>query len=191
MANVSDPAWKPVPGYEGSYEVSSTGLVRSCSRSVRGPGGHAKRIAGTVLSPSTSKTGYKRVTLYKDGRQKTFGVHQIVLAAFVGPAPAGTETCHNDGNPANNHLENLRYDTKRANQLDRIAHGNNDRSNRERCPRGHALKVPNLRVSEWKKGHRECLSCARARNRKRQLGLTEAEFVELSHEYYVKIKAGS
>jgi hypothetical protein len=50
-------------------------------------------------------------------------VHRLVLEAFIGAAPAGLEACHNDGNPKNNVLSNLRWDTRRENAADRIAHG--------------------------------------------------------------------
>ncbi|RUU22663.1 HNH endonuclease [Mesorhizobium sp. M7A.F.Ca.AU.002.06.1.1] len=50
-------------------------------------------------------------------------VHLLVLEAFVGPRPDGLEGCHNDGNPDNNRLDNLRWDTPESNQADRIAHG--------------------------------------------------------------------
>ena len=49
--------------------------------------------------------------------------HHVVLTAFVGPRPVGTEVCHRDGNPANNRLGNLRWDTRKANHADAIRHG--------------------------------------------------------------------
>lgn len=182
MAGVE--VWRKIPGWENAYEVSSTGAVRSLARTVPGPGGHPRRIEGVELSPSTSPTGYKRVNLYGGGKQTTRGVHQLVMMAFVGSPPKGMEVCHNDGDKSNNRLENLRYDSKRANQLDRIAHGNNDKSNRTHCPRGHELTPPNLVAHELKKGHRACLSCARANNHKHKKGLTQEEFTDLSDKFY-------
>lgn len=57
------------------------------------------------------------------GRGNMRRVHRLVLEAFVGPAPAGTEGCHNDGNPQNNALSNLRWDTHAENMLDQVRHG--------------------------------------------------------------------
>ena len=50
-------------------------------------------------------------------------VHQLVAEAFLGPCPQGMEVCHNDGDRANNKLENLRYDTRKANHADKRVHG--------------------------------------------------------------------
>lgn len=110
--------WKPVVGYEGVYEVSNMGRV--------------KRLAGTnrtpverILKPSVSLTGipYLSVFLCKDGRKKRFYIHRLVLEAFVGKAAEGKEAAHNDGDPSNNKLSNLRWDTAQGNAADRAKHG--------------------------------------------------------------------
>lgn len=108
--------WRPVVGYEGRYEVSNLGRVKSIRRSRKNPSGNL------IMSPSTHGDGYKQVQL-ADGRIRTFRVHVLVLTAFVGPKPDGTYGCHNDGNPANNCKDNLRWDTPSANQRDREKHG--------------------------------------------------------------------
>lgn len=187
VSSLDNLCWKPIPGYEGSYEVSDTGLVRSLDRTVKGPGGFPKRIKGTVLSPSTGRYGYQRVNLHKDGNVVTRQVQQLVMLAFVGPRPLGYDTCHCDGDPRNNDLSNLRYDTKRANQMDRIRHGRNEKYNRTHCPRGHLLGGVNNVPSQAKRGHRDCLACARARNHRKSKGLTESEFIALSHKFYAAL----
>lgn len=53
-----------------------------------------------------------------------------MLAAFVGPCPEGLEVCHLDGDPLNNRLSNLRYDTRSANNLDKVGHGTATRGER-------------------------------------------------------------
>jgi hypothetical protein len=50
-------------------------------------------------------------------------LHRLILLAFVGPCPPGKECCHYDGDPANNRLENLRWDTRKSNAADRTRHG--------------------------------------------------------------------
>ena len=179
--------WIPVPGYEGIYEVSDRGQVRSLDRTTAGPGGFPKRIKGTILAQSTHPNGYKRVNLYKGGKALTRGVHQIVMLGFVGPVPEGMEVCHNDGNPANNSLENLRYDTLSANQQEIVAHGRNEKANRTHCPRGHVLKLPNLVAHQWRNGHRSCLSCARARNTIRRKGWPKSEMKRIGDQYFEKL----
>lgn len=118
--------WKPVVGYEGWYEVSDQGRVRSIDRDViltrtlRNylPGTYARRFEGVMLSPALGSDGYLTVRL----RGKTFTVHSVVLTAFIGPKPAGYAACHNDGNRQNNALSNLRWDTYKANNRERFVH---------------------------------------------------------------------
>jgi hypothetical protein len=109
--------WKPVVGFEGRYEVSNQGRVRALPRfDARGhfwPGRLKKQV--------TSKSGHKLVGLGYPSRPRL--VHRLMLAAFVGPCPEGMEGCHRDGNPANNRLENIRWDTRAANVADAIRHG--------------------------------------------------------------------
>lgn len=104
--------WRPVDGYS-RYEVSDTGLVRSL-------------WAGHILKPSIrTKRGrpYACTVNLKEGGLKTFRIHRLVLRAFVGPCPAGHEGCHNDGNPLNNTLTNLRWGTRASNLADMAVHG--------------------------------------------------------------------
>ena len=106
--------WLPVPGYEGSYEVSDCGRVRSYLR----PPGIAR-----VLTPVSRKLGHQYVALTRNGTTKTLAVHRLVLLAFVGPPPPRHITGHWDGNPANNHIGNLNWITYAQNEADRHRHG--------------------------------------------------------------------
>ena len=105
--------WRPIPGWEGRYSVSSLGRVRN----VR---------TGNLLKPQlrNRKSGHMGNVLRRDGEQRNIWVHRTVLEAFVGPAPAGMLCRHLDGDPSNNRLGNLRWGTPRENSADRIAHGN-------------------------------------------------------------------
>lgn len=108
LANMQE-VWKPVPGYEGLYEVSNQGRVRSFRRGAN----------GKIRVPTQSVNGHLYVTL---GRGVNKTVHSLVLATFVGPRPIGQECCHNDGNPSNNCLSNLRWDSHRENARDIFRH---------------------------------------------------------------------
>src|SRR6185295_6565690 len=110
--------WKAVVGAEG-YEVSDAGRVRSYMGSrMRRPGAQPKILSVKPVY------GYSYVTLFmpKEGRKRLRAVHRIVLEAFRGPCPPKCQCCHNDGNRANNRLENLRWDTSRNNYMDRVRH---------------------------------------------------------------------
>jgi hypothetical protein len=103
-------AWLPIPGYEGLYEVSSTGMVRGVARKVpHGKGNGYRNVKGRMLSASPANNGYPCVVLSKKGKRKPCTVHRLVMLAFTGPCPNGMVVAHADGNPLNPRLENLRY----------------------------------------------------------------------------------
>ncbi|QQU92278.1 NUMOD4 domain-containing protein [Corynebacterium aurimucosum] len=154
--------WRPIPGYEGLYEVSDTGKVKRIPAivdTVRGP----RPIPGRTLVPYTNRDGYEKVSLSKDGNKKSFFVHQLVLRAFVRNEKVGEVCCHNDGNPSHNHLSNLRWDTYAGNIADEIKHGTHVEARKTSCPVGHPLSGRNLDPGQLNRhGKRRCLACQRA-----------------------------
>lgn len=121
----TDVEWRPVPDFPG-YAVSSLGEVRSLERHYMRHGRPVKVRARTMKTRTRYRGGRPvsvLVTLCRDGRARDFRVHRLVLTAFVGPCPEGMEGCHNDGNPLRNVLDNLRWDTPKANQADSVRHG--------------------------------------------------------------------
>lgn len=120
--------WRPVVGYEGLYEVSSIGRVRSLPRR-RQTGAGIRTLRERLLTPKPGL--YPTVSLSRLGDPRTLTIHSLVLIAFVGPAPPGMEACHNDGNKWNSKLSNLRWDTRSGNTNDRVSHGVSNRG--ERC----------------------------------------------------------
>jgi hypothetical protein len=115
--------WKPIPGWEDSHEVSDQGRVRTVDREVVYRDGRKTFYPSKVLS-QTPALDYLRVRLCHKGKRATAKIHHLVLSAFVGPKPVGLVCCHADGNPRNNCLSNLRWDTYAANTADRRKHGN-------------------------------------------------------------------
>lgn len=114
--------WLSVVGFEGVYEGSNLGRVRSLDRMVkRGSGSMA--ISGRVMSPSEAGKGYRKVALCSSERQVHRYVHEMVLEAFVSPRPLGQESAHGNGKRDDNRLENLRWDTRSGNHADKRAHG--------------------------------------------------------------------
>lgn len=178
--------WRPVVGWAGLYEVSDLGRVRSLPKSVahRLVGNYS--VAGRVLKPYPIRTGHLYVNLCHEGKKKHRYVHQLVLEAFVGPRPDGTEACHfPDREPSNNRLENLRWDTPGENQLDKVRHRTHNNTRKTKCPRGHALQGDNLVAAKAKRGVRECRACHLERKSARYHG---REFsIELAHDHYRKI----
>lgn len=119
-----DEVWAPVLGFESFYEVSSYGLVRSLTRSVRfGRKGGMRVIKGMVLSPVVGSRGYPLVNLTRPGVRRQLAVYRVVLEAFRGKRPDGMEACHNNGVRSDSRLENLRWDTRSGNHKDKRKHG--------------------------------------------------------------------
>lgn len=102
--------WKPIPGLEPIYEASNLGRVRSLR-------------FNKILRQHTDKDGYLHFTAWIRDKNKRMSVHRAVLSAFAGVAPENTMCCHKDGNKTNNIIENLRWDTAKANVADAIAIG--------------------------------------------------------------------
>jgi hypothetical protein len=111
-------SWRPVVGYEGLYEVSDLGRVRSTYR----PGTKGMR-GGRLLGQVAGNYGYLQVALSRNNRKKIWRVHRLVGEAFLGPLPPGRQTRHGPGGKLDNRLVNLCYGTTRENERDRIRDG--------------------------------------------------------------------
>lgn len=121
--------WRPVPDFEGLYEVSNTGSVRSIDRVVVAKNGAVKKLKGKELFFTISKIDKNnhmpraRVQLWKDNQAYLKGVHRLVALAFI-PNPENKPTVnHIDGNPLNNNIENLEWATYSENQLHAVRTG--------------------------------------------------------------------
>lgn len=110
--------WREIIGYP-DYEVSNLGSVRSWR--IKGTGG-GRRETPLILKGGDVK-GYLHVTLYRNGERKNKLVHKLVLVAFRGEQPAGMEACHYNGDPVDNRLSNLRWDTHVRNMADSVRDG--------------------------------------------------------------------
>jgi len=115
--------WRDVIGYEGLYQVSDDGNVRSLERLMASRTAAGVRIVRKVLRQGTNNQGRLQVALSKLGVVTRFQVHRLVLEAFTGPCPAGLETCHWDGDHTNNRINNLRWGTRSSNRDDARRHG--------------------------------------------------------------------
>lgn len=108
--------WKAVVGYEGIYEVSDIGRVRSLDRPGRRPGW---RLKGKILKQTIGSHGYLTVNLHNRA-QITRTVHGLVAQTFFGPRPYGQEARHGVHGRLDNSVENLEYGTHKENEKDKI-----------------------------------------------------------------------
>jgi len=104
--------WLPVVHFEGYYEVSNYGQIRSVA-----PG--QGRRTDRVLGDWRTSHGYRQVELQVANKSSGFLVHRLVAEAFLGPCPFGKEVDHRDGDKENNLVSNLRYVTRSENMLAR------------------------------------------------------------------------
>lgn len=103
--------WRDVVGFEGLYQVSDLGNVRNART------GHIKKPHLNV------RLNRPQICLSKFDKVTTIYPHKLVMEAFVGKRPEGMECCHADGNPWNNELSNLRWDSRTNNSQDKFKHG--------------------------------------------------------------------
>lgn len=155
--------WRAVGGYEGLYEVSDEGEVRSIYRGLN---------TGRVLKPSVRAYGRRYVALCKEGKVKNFSIARVVLAAFVGPAN-GRLALHNNDNPADDRLENLRYGTNQDNMTDKVLHGHSLKGHRH----------PKARLTEEEvRDVRKMLSCGlHPKDIAKQYGVSPETILGIKH----------
>lgn len=156
----TDEEWRPVVGYEGYYEVSNWGNVRSVDRVITSG---AKR-KGAMLTPWKFGIGHLSVSLNRGRSKKNKQVHRLVAEAFL-PNPEGYPIVrHLDDVPDHNHVSNLRWGTYSENSYDAIRNGGRTYpfAEKSECINGHELNEEN---SFYRKNRRqrECRQCMRDR----------------------------
>lgn len=104
--------WRWIPGYEGLYQVSTRGRVRSVDRWVIGKDGKKYFIKGKILKPQRNEWGYLKVTLCRDGKLRNFKIHRLVAMVWLDNPENKPEVNHLDENPGNPDVFNLSWTTR-------------------------------------------------------------------------------
>ena len=159
MSDATPERWLPIEDYEDLYLVSNHGNVRSLPH--RTPIGLR---GGKMLKPYDGPAGYPHVTLFRDGVRDRRKVHQVVLAAFIGPRPPGLLSRHLNGIKTDNRLVNLAYGTDSDNRLDDVRNGTHPMGSRPTCKYGHEY-TPENTITD-RRGHRHCRICDDVRRAK-------------------------
>lgn len=154
-------SWKPIPGWEGYYEASDHGRIRSINRVVDKSDGTTQRVSGQVLKGGSEQRGRRTHVLWRDGKAYNEKAHRLVMMTFKGPCPSGLEVCHRDDDPSNNHLNNLYYGTQSDNMNDRVRNGIHHNAIKTHCKYGHKYSDDNIYWTA--KGSRMCKICAKSR----------------------------
>jgi len=171
--------WLPISGYEGLYEVSSNGRIRSIDRIVSTKSGGTKRLKGRVLKQFVSRRGYSFVILSQNGKTSTREVHRLTALAFVLNPDGKPWALHVNGISLDNGKENLYWGTPSENSADAIRHGTNRNSRKTHCIRGHALTDENIVAADRRRGRRGCLKCSRLY---KQTALLDKEVIDIESE---------
>jgi hypothetical protein len=112
--------WRDVIGYEGRYQVSDDGLVKSLGRQIVNCNGRITPLAGRILRRTEWSNGYWYVTIYKDCERRKFAVHVLVAEAFHGPKPSPThQVRHLNGDRLDPRAINLAWGTASENAASR------------------------------------------------------------------------
>lgn len=107
--------WRPIKNYEGFYEVSSEGRIKSCGRVVMRKNGRTLYVKEKILKPVIGKYGRKSYTLSKDGVSTTVRGYRIVAETFIPNPNNYLEINHIDGDNLNDRVENLEWISTAAN----------------------------------------------------------------------------
>lgn len=128
--------WKAINGYEGIYEVSNLGRVKSLSRTIKAKYGRAthyseQKIKGRMLKPNFTTYGYAYVALAKNGKNKTTLVHRIVAETFLENPENLPCVNHKDENRKNNNVSNLEWCSYAYNNTYKNIHLRRKKTNRK------------------------------------------------------------
>ena len=159
--------WKDIPGYEGFYQISRSGKVKSLTRVIIWRN-TLKELKGKTLKPSTNK-GYLYIVLYKNGGKKTKKIHQLSAITFLNHKPNKYKIVvdHIDNDRSNNRIENLQLVTHRYN-----------------CSKDRKNKSSKYTGVSWCKQHGKWVVFIRLGLKKKNLGLFTSEFrAHLAYQY--------
>lgn len=129
---ISEEEWKDIEGYEGLYQISNLGKVKSLEKKWYLPrGGWFIRAERLKTTQSSNRNGRNIVLLFKDSKHKNFRISVLVLEHFHSKRPIGMECCHKDGNDKNDIISNLKWGTHKENMEDMVKHGRSQKG--EKC----------------------------------------------------------
>jgi hypothetical protein len=147
----SDEQWRAIPEWEGLYDVSDHGRVKSLARVIQQTSRWGKpmtrRWPETILRPvRIGSGGYQAVSLWIARTQVVARISRLVLLTFVGPPPGPEyEAAHSNGDRDDNRLTNLRWATPKENSADRIEHGTDPIGERNPAARISAIQADEIR----------------------------------------------
>lgn len=111
--------WRDIPGWEGLYQASDQGRIRSLDRVVLHAGYGTINLKGRIILPApVGRSGHLKANLWKNNVRHGLYVHRLVALTWIGPCPDNQEVCHGSNRVADNSVGNLCYGTHKQNSLD-------------------------------------------------------------------------
>lgn len=154
--------WRPIPGHEGQYEVSSLGGVRSVDRVVNLVDGRVRKFFGQDIAIQLDKRGYRVVCLKVANKTCRRFVHRLMGLAFISNPQGLPVVRHLNDCRLDNRLENLAWGTYADNNLDAVKNGVHPESTKTHCPRGHEYNEANTYLYDHNSRpgfNRQCRPC--------------------------------
>jgi len=160
--------WRDIEGYEGLYQVSDLGRVRSLDRVVPHARFGTMRLKGRIVSlVPHNQSGYFISRLHKEGVERTFYVHRLVAAAWIGPCPNGKQVRHGTNGHLDNSTSNLSYGTRSQNELDKRRDGTHGG---RRVVRGDGIEFINMHAAAEESGCSASNICKVCNGRRKSAG---------------------
>ena len=156
--------WKDIPNYEGLYQVSDHGRVKSLKRE--------RVVKDKILNSYLDRYGYSRLFLCKEGKRKTVYIHQLVAMTFLNHIPNGHEIVvdHIDNDKSNNRIENLQLITQREN-----------------VSKDRKIGTSKYTGVSWHKASKKWVVSIRTSDKRKYLGYFDCE-IEASEAYKTALK---
>lgn len=140
--------WKDIKGFEGYYQISNLGRIRSLDRIIEMKNGKTRKVKGKILKQSTSVHGYKVVCFRRNGKKENFRVHRLIGEAFIDNQDNKPFINHIDGDKSNNDISNLEWCTAKENANHAYEFGLKEASNPNKNGLKQGSKHHNSKLTE-------------------------------------------
>ena len=135
--------WKDIKGYEGIYQISNLGNIKSLDHYIRQRNNNYKLYHGKTLKPYMTSTGYYKIDLHNGKKRKIMLIHRLIANAFIPNPDDLPEVNHIDGNKTNNNIDNLEWCTR----SDNIKHSYKNKLHIH-CPKNKPVKQININTGQ-------------------------------------------
>lgn len=149
--------WKDIEGYEGLYQISNLGRVKSLERKIKRRNDRIQTVKERILKLNLNKEGYHTVKLHKKGKGKTYLVHRLVANTFITNPDNKLEVNHINGVKNDNNVNNLEWNTRKEN----MRHAVDNRLHDQKGSKSNTAKLTEEQVLEIMDSNSTCRALAK------------------------------